>query len=195
MIGYLKGKVIKKTHTMLITVVNGVGYRVNVLPQTIANTSEKDIVELFIHNYVREDEISLYGFEKFKQLETFELLISIAGIGPKLAFNILSTTTPAELRAAVVKTDISVLSRIPGIGTKSASKIMLELSNKLAIDQPVDRIIFSPGDEMAVEALKNLGFKANEARQAIHKAGRSYDKLEDKIRAGLRYLNKWLTWK
>lgn len=189
MISYLNGKILKRLTTFIIVEINGVGYRVEVLPVVAAEANEGEQIELYVHQYVREDTLSLYGFKNFKQLETFELLISISGIGPKLAFNIISTTTQDELRKAVAKTDISVLSRIPGIGKKSASKIMLELSNKLDIEQRIDKILFSPDDELAVEALVNLGFKRKEAYRAIQEKGRIHDKLEDKIKAGLNYLN------
>lgn len=190
MIAYLYGKIIKKTLRFLLVYTNGIGYRVEILPSITAGVSEGEQIKLFVHQHVREDALSLYGFKEFEQLETFELLISLSGIGPKLGLNILSTITPDDLRKAVAKTDVSVLSRIPGIGKKKASKIMLELSNKLDIEQSVSKLLFSPEDQIAIEALKKLGFKTKEAHEAIEKTGRSYTKLEDKIRAGLKYLNR-----
>jgi Holliday junction DNA helicase RuvA len=190
MISYLSGKVIKKTHSSIVVNVNGVGYKVTLLPNLITKIKEKEDIKIFTHQYVRENEVSLYGFLNFKQLETFELLISISGVGPKLALNIISTTKIDELRQAVLKTDISVLTRIPGIGKKSASKIMLELSNKMDVEQNIERIIFTDEDKLAVEALVNLGFRKAEASRAIQEKGRTHDKLENKIKAGLRYLNR-----
>ena len=190
MIGYLSGNIIKKTLSKLIIEVGGIGYEVNVLPQILSKFDKKDAIQLYTHQYVREDEISLYGFLKFEQVETFKLLISISGIGPKLAFNILAATTPEQLRAAIAKTDLSVLSRIPGIGNRSASKIMLELSNKLSVEQSVDKLLFSPEDKLAIEALTNLGFKKHEAQKAIQEKGKGVESLEEKIREGLKYLNR-----
>lgn len=190
MIAYLEGAILKKTDSYIILNVNSIGYKVHILPQALIEFSEKDNIKLYIHQYVREDSLSLYGFDKFEQLQTFQLLISISGIGPKLAFNIISTRTPSELKKAVLKTDVTIFSRIPGIGKKTASKILLELSNKLNIQQQMDKLIFTPEDELAIEALTNLGFKKYDAQKAIQQTGKKAEKLEEKIRAGLKYLNQ-----
>lgn len=190
MIAHVAGKIIKKTLQYFIIDVNGIGYKVSVLPQLLNLYQEGKTINVFTHQYVREDQIALYGFADFEELKMFETLISISGIGPKAALNVLASASPEEVTQAVYKNDLSLFTRVPGIGKKSASKILLELSGKLNIDHDITKTLLTPEDQYAVSALKKLGFKDAEALQAIQQAGIKYPKLEDKIRAGLQYLNK-----
>ena len=114
----------------------------------------------------------LYQFKDFGELETFEVLISISGIGPKLAFSILTTTAIDELRKAVADTDVSVLTRIPGIGKRSAGKIMLELTSKFKMVSNLKKMVFSPDDDLAIQALEQLGYSRDEAMGAVKTVGK-----------------------
>ncbi len=118
MIGYLSGKVISSKPTVLLLDVNGVGYLVNISINTFEMISNKDIVSLHIYTHVKEDSITLYGFHNESEKEMFELLISITGIGPKLAIGILSGIQTEDLKEAILNGDISRIVAIPGIGKK-----------------------------------------------------------------------------
>jgi len=188
MIGYLEGKIIKATDDYVIILVAGVGYRVYFIPKLADKLKEGKTAKLYTHTYVKEDELSLFGFADFGQLETFEVLISISGIGPKLAFNILTTTAIDELREAVANTDVGVLTKIPGIGKRSAAKIMLELGSKFKVGSNLKKMVFSPEDDLAVQALEQLGYSREEAAGAIKSVGKE-SSLEKKIMAALKKIN------
>lgn len=131
MIGYLEGKTVRTTEKDMIVLANGVGYRVlSPLPVLLGHEIGSP-VSLHIHTHVREDQITLYGFEKPEELELFERLISISGIGPKSALAMLSVHSPASIAEAVERGDAALLSHTPGIGKKTAEKIIIELKGKL----------------------------------------------------------------
>ena len=188
MIGYLEGKVIKVVDEFVIVLVGGVGYRVHLIPNLAGRVQEGNSIKLYTHTYVKEDALSLFGFSKFEELEAFETPISISGIGPKLGFNIITTTSIDELKQAVLDTDVSVLTRIPGIGKRSADKIMLELSSKFKVSSNLKNLLFSPEDDLAIKALEQLGYTGDEARKAIKKIG-GKGSLEEKIMVALKGLN------
>jgi len=188
MIGYLEGKIIKVVDDFVIVLVGGVGYRVHLVPSLAGQVQEGSNIKLYTHTYLKEDALSLFGFSKFEELEAFEVLISISGIGPKLGFSIITTTSIDDLKQAVLNTDVSVLTRIPGIGKRSADKIMLELSSKFKVSSNLKNILFSPEDDLAIKALEQLGYTGDEARKAIKKAG-GKGSLEEKIMTALKGLN------
>ena len=171
MIGYLRGRVLRSTPTALLLDVGGVGYRVQVPTSTfyeIERSGEKDL-GLYVHTHVREDAIELYGFWTPREKELFEKLIAVSGIGPKLARVILSGMAPDELIAALSDGDVARLSSIPGIGKKTAERMVLELRDKvqkLAADLP-DRPAAASDDEDLVTAFVHLGYRENLARRAV----------------------------
>lgn len=131
MIGYLAGTALHTSEKDMIILVNGVGYRILApLPTLLASTEGKE-VKLHIHTHVREDSLTLFGFEKSQELELFERLINVSGIGPKSALAMLSVHSPASVADAVEQGDAALLSHTPGIGKKTAEKIILELRGKL----------------------------------------------------------------
>lgn len=132
MIGYLTGSVETVSEKDMILLVGGVGYRVLApLPLLLSNTKGGKVA-LYIHTHVREDQITLYGFEKDTELELFVRLINVSGIGPKSALAMLSVHSPASVADAVERGDAALLSHTPGIGKKTAEKIIIELKGKLA---------------------------------------------------------------
>lgn len=189
MIGYLEGKVIKVTNGFAIILVGGVGYRVSLVPRLALSIKEGSNLKIYTHTHVREDALSLFGFSDFDELLTFEVLLSISGIGPRLAFNILNSTTIDSLRQAVVNTDVSILTKIPGIGKRSADKIMLELTNKFKVGSDLKKMLFSPDEDLAIQALEQLGYTGDEARNAV-KEVKGRGSLEEKIMTSLKILNK-----
>lgn len=166
MIGSIKGTISLKTERFVIVETNsGVGYKVGVSPDALLKIhSLTNEVHFFIHTHVREDSLDLYGFLEQSELEFFEMLISVSGIGPKGALSILGTTTIETLKTAIRTGDTGYLTKISGIGRKTAEKIVIELRDKLGKEIEGTSL----RDEMdALEALKSLGYSQNEARDAL----------------------------
>lgn len=192
MIGSLKGKIILKTEKFLILETAGVGYKINVSPDTLSkirteqNYSKQDASQVFfwIHTHVREDMLDLYGFLERQELEFFEMLIGVSGIGPKGALAILGITSIEALRKAISTGDTSYLTKISGIGKKTAEKIVIELRDKISEEKSETSL---QGELDALEALKSLGYSQNEAREALKKVDANSD-INTKIREALKIL-------
>src|SRR3954465_10406387 len=168
MIARLRGKAVASTPEGLVLDVNGVGYLVAATPSAVRNANGADevVVETYLH--VREDAMQLYGFADRAERELFTQLLTVNGIGPKVALAIVSGSPPAELRRAIVLEDAARFQAIPGIVKKTAERIVLELKEKLG-DAPVP--ISSPGGTqphlVARDALVELGYSVGEAEQAL----------------------------
>lgn len=164
MIGFLKGKVHSTDTSSLIIDVQGVGYKVLApLPVVIQAVTESDI-SLFIHTHVREDHIVLYGFKDESDLFLFEKLTSVSGIGPKSALAMLSIHSPSSLADAVERSDAETLSHTPGVGKKTAEKIILELKGKLS------HLIGKEMNDTTLEVrltLEALGYSSKEIHEAL----------------------------
>jgi Holliday junction DNA helicase RuvA len=192
MIGYLTGKIISIKPTYILLDVNGVGYSVNISINTFENISDKEIVSLFIYTNVKEDSITLYGFSTEPEKQMFELLISITGIGPKLAQSILSGIQTDDLKDAIQRGDISRIIAVPGIGRKTSERLVLELKNK--VDQISEagtkEIPFSVKNE-AVSALTTLGYNLKVADKIVRDTLSANPKLslEELIKKSLSDLN------
>lgn len=189
MIGSIKGKIILKTEKFLIVEACGVGYRVAVSPDILSKSQKLgDEVFLFIHTHVREDSLDLYGFFEYKELEFFEMLINVSGIGPKGALAILSITSIETLSKAIGAGDTSYLTKISGIGKKTAEKIVIELRDKIKEGQNGPEGSISLQGEMdALEALKSLGYSQSDAREALKKIPPGGN-INTKIREALKIL-------
>jgi Holliday junction DNA helicase RuvA len=188
MIGSIKGKIILKKEKFLIVENGGVGYKINVSPDTLSKTisSRSDLGETFfwIHTHVREDILDLYGFSIYQELEFFEMLIGVSGIGPKGALAILGIASIETLRKAIGTGDTSYLTKISGIGKKTAEKIVIELRDKMG---EVEKGSSMQGELDALEALKSLGYSQNEAREALKKVSPDTN-TNAKIREALKIL-------
>lgn len=171
MIGSIRGKIILKKEKWLIIETAGVGYKINVSPDTVSKSKKVgEEAILWIHTHVREDALDLYGFLEHSELEFFEMLISVSGIGPKGALTILGVTSIETLRKAIGTGDISYLTKISGIGKKTAEKILIELRDKVGDKMKAEQGGNSLQGELdALEALKSLGFSQSEAREALKK--------------------------
>jgi holliday junction DNA helicase RuvA len=167
MIGSIKGKIIFKTDKFLIIETVGVGYKINVSPETLSKAKKLgDEIMLWTHTHVREDVLDLYGFLDREELEFFEMLINISGIGPRSALAILGIASIETLRKAIGMNDISYLTKISGIGKKTAERIVIELRDKIGTGLEGSSL----QEELDVlEALKSLGYSQNEAREALKK--------------------------
>lgn len=198
MINQLHGLVEKKTPTYAIIFVNGIGYKVMMSINGLESLPSKGsdtVVLTYLH--VREDIMDLYGFKDERERNTFHLLISISGIGPKLALTILSGIGPSQLRDRVVAGDVPSLTMVPGVGPKTAKRIIIELKEKF-IQTDAESLGFEEGDMSdsrlfndVVTALTSLGYKQNHAKKAcaeLEKNGDLSGELESVIKKALKQL-------
>jgi len=167
MIGRLRGMLVAKHLGNVVLDVGGVGYEIAVTPATLADLPPVgDEAVLHTHTYVREDTLALYGFVTSDQREIFRLLLGVSGIGPRVAMTILATLSTDDLRRAVAADDADMLTLVPGIGKRSAQKLMLELRPKL--DMPdADLPVTGSGPGEVREALEGLGYRTAEIREAM----------------------------
>jgi Holliday junction DNA helicase RuvA len=187
-IAHLRGVVEERGTDWLIVGVGGVGVRVLAPVTTVsALAAPGREISLYTHLHLREDSLTLFGFATAEELQVFQMLIGVAGVGPKAALAILSAMGIDDLAGAVAASDVERLRRIPGIGQKTASRLVLELKNRL--EAPAEAAIpASGGDEEVVSALVSLGYSQAEAAAAA--AGVTNDAsltVEDKIRRALQF--------
>ncbi|MFA6177726.1 MAG: Holliday junction branch migration protein RuvA [Candidatus Paceibacterota bacterium] len=185
MIGSIKGKIILKTEKFLIVETGGVGYKISVSPDILSKTKKiNEEISLWTHTQVREDALDLYGFLERPELEFFELLLNVSGIGPRSALAILGIASIETLRKAIGTGDTSYLTKISGIGKKTAERIVIELRDKMGTELEGSSL----REELdALEALKSLGYSQNEAREALKKVSPNVN-TNTKIREALKIL-------
>ena len=200
MYAYIKGTLeIKTTGYVVIETNNGIGYKIFMSESAIERLSEiGSSVKIFTYMRVREDDISLYGFNTNEELRMFELLLSVSGIGAKSAINILSNITPSSFALAVITNDVNTLKKLPGIGAKSAQRVILELKDKLKTEEAEAKIetlkeiqvAIKEDDKVqeAMSALQVLGYSKKEIEVAMQKIDTSAISVEDIIRKGLNNL-------
>ena len=184
MIGYLKGNVILINKDSIIIDVHDVGYQV--LTPLPYDYHLNDKVELFVYTHVKEDQLTLFGFKELAQKELFLKLISVKGVGPKTAISILSSINYLKLIEAIDNEDISFIKKIPGIGLKSASQIVLDLKGKFVVDKTNLNTDLSD----ALEALNALGYKDSEIKRIEKELSNEKLSTEEYIKLGLQLLLK-----
>ena len=169
MISRLRGKAVAWDADGLVLDVNGVGYRLFATPAAVKRADGADEVVLETHLHVREDAMQLFGFADGDERELFEQLLSVSGVGPKVALAIVSGYSPGELRRAIVREDDALFQSIPGIGKKTAQRVVLELKEKIAPLAAVEAPHLGAGDGhiVARDALVELGYSAAEAEQRL----------------------------
>ncbi len=189
MILQLTGKITYEGENFIVLNVSGVGYKVFTPNDTLNELTKKtgDVL-IWTHQAVRENSLDLYGFSSKENLDFFELLISISGIGPKSALGILNVASPETLISAISSGDTSYLTKVSGIGAKSAQKIVLELKDKVAkINQGENAI---QGDVDVIEALKSLGYSTKQASDTLKQIDKEIIDTGDKIKEALKILSK-----
>lgn len=198
MIEYLQGILITKETDHIIVNVNGVGYGIDIPLSTYNNIGEIDEeVKLFIFLYIREDVLKLFGFSTYEERDIFEVFLNTSGIGPKTSISILSTVPPEEFINAILTKNIAVLTKIPGIGKKTAERLIIELSDKVKLfplpSTPKSEIksdVIRGKINDAIDALIALGCKPFIANKAINEALQKLGldaSTEDLIKEGLKY--------
>lgn len=186
MIGSLRGKLLIKGSQEVIVETAGVGYHVIVGMNALSELPpEGREVFLYIYTHVRDDAIELFGFPSVEEKRVFKTLLGVSGIGPKVALNIVSAIPHEDFLKAVEAEDIAFLTRVPGLGKKTAHRLVLELRGKLPRkEQPRDRIF-----EDALSALVNLGYRKSDAMGAVEKAyNMGQSEIEPLIKASLKFL-------
>lgn len=189
MIGKLKGK-ITEIHGLeaLIETSGGVFYRVFITPELQQKSGED--VEVYTYLNVKEDQLTLFGFETYEQFRMFEIFLGIDGVGPKTAFTIVTTADPKAIRKAVVESDVAFFQKIKGIGKKTAQRILVDMSAHLGTEFDVAATQQkAEEDEDAIQALIALGFKRKEAVNALKKVDSGLS-VEDKIKFALQSISK-----
>ncbi len=189
MIATLEGRLDARLDEAVIVNVNGVGFRVRVPAPTLADLGAVGSeVHLFTHLHVREDDLSLYGFASDNELRLFEILLTVSGIGPKVALSVLSNASPDSLRLAIAQGNLEALTAIPGIGKKMAQRLVLELKGKVQAPGLGEVSEWTPADEDVMNALITLGYSAVEAARAARSVPASADTVEERLRIALQSL-------
>ncbi len=184
MIGSIKGTIILQKDKFILVETNGVGYKINISTDTISNFQKNKDIFLWIHTHIREDSFDLYGFINYEELEFFEMLINVSGIGPKGALSILNANSIENLKKAIGSNDTSYLIKISGIGRKTAEKMIIELRDKIGKELNSESL----QEELDVlEALKSLGYSQNETREILKKIDPRLD-TNKKIKEALKIL-------
>ncbi len=196
MFAYVKGNLVEKSNTYVVVETAGIGYKIYMSGTAISSLQNiGEEVKIYTHYYVREDNISLYGFLSNEELKMFELLLQVSGIGAKSAIAMLSQITPSSFALAVISNDVSKLVKIPGIGKKSAERIILELKDKLKAEQTISKteevkavINKNEEDDEVIEALQVLGYNKKEIQKALEGLDRANLGIEDTIKQVLKLL-------
>lgn len=199
MFAYIKGSLEEKSNNYVVIETGGIGYKIFMSEPAINQLGDiGDLVKVYTHYHVREDEISLYGFLSNEELKTFELLISVSGVGTKLALVILANIEPSSFALAVISNDTSKLVKIPGIGAKTAARMILELKDKLKNNEIISRTAKEEKIQIydeekvneAIAALQVLGYNRREIEKVMQKLEKEDLSVEELIKECLKNLSK-----
>ena len=186
MIGKIKGKLIEVDgNVVLIETVSGLSFNVFLTPTLLSTFHLQSSIDIYTYLQVREDAFVLYGFESKNQYKLFLELLTVPGVGPKTAYGVISFSKTDELMKAVKENNINYFIRIPGLGKKTAMKIILELSVKLKQEFSLEKMYLSEDDKLVVDALVSLGFKSLEAKKILQSIAKNLS-VEEKIKKALQ---------
>ncbi len=191
MISYLEGKILDKNEKFFVVDVNGIGYKIFSHSGILVKIPEKgQNIKIWTHLYVREDAMDLYGFFNKEELEFFENLISISGIGPRSALGILEVAPVSSLKQAIVSEDETFFTKVSGIGRKTAQRLILELKSKLS-----KTVILEKGGSFkemgdAFEALAALGYRQSDVRRVLNELPKDMKSAEAKVKEALKRLGR-----
>lgn len=186
MIGKLKGKLVEVDKNIgLIETSGGVFYQVFLPISLTAPTSLNSLIEIYTYLQVRDDALVLFGFETKKHHDFFKLLLTVSGVGPKTAFSVISNISLDLLVKSVQSNDVDAFTQVPGLGRKTAMKIILELSSKLKTDFDMKNMILSDEDQTVISALVSLGYKSFDAKKIVSKLPKNLS-VEEKIKNALK---------
>lgn len=190
MLAYLKGKLIHKNNLFAIVVVHeSLGYQIFSPENLLATLKINEEVEFYLHHQTREDQSDLYGFKNLADLELFQMLISVSGVGPKSALAVLALADSEDIKEAIVRGDAALLTKVSGIGKKTAERLVLELKNKVlklanGVSFTESPLNTSAGDE--IDALMTLGYSLPEAREALNLVPAEITKSSERVKFALK---------
>lgn len=198
MISFLKGKVDKVFEDKVILDVNDIGYEIYIPESEAMNLNNGDSIKLYTHLHVREDDVRLFGFSTYETLEFFMKLISVSGVGPKVALGIISNISANDMCIAIATDNVAELKKVPGIGPKMAQKIIFELKDKVLKEQMINldniskssKIKTNPNIQEAITALQVLGYAQKEINEVIDKLEIKDESVEDIIKKVLKEKQK-----
>ncbi len=191
MISHITGEVLLKGDRFVIIDVSGVGYKVYISVETMRELGNKEKeVSLWTHLSVRENALDLYGFDNYAEIELFEMLIGISGVGPKSALGIMGVAPLDTLRTAIASGDTSYLTKVSGIGKKNAEKIVLELRDKLGVLKSESTKGIMREESDVVDALQTMGYSVGEAREALKQVSQETSGASARIKEALKNLGK-----
>ena len=194
MFSYIKGEVKIKANNFIAVDVNNVGFKIFMTEKETQQIEIGNIVKVYTYMRVKEDDISLFGFLSNDELTMFELLISVGGIGAKSATQILSNIEPTDFALSVITEDVSKLKKLPGIGAKTAQRIILELKDKIKTNEAITneesetRVVSSQNVQDAIDALQVLGYNRKSIQKAFEKIVTNGKSVEELIKEGLKEL-------
>lgn len=199
MFAYIKGVLVENGNGYVVVEAGGIGYKIFMSNISAAALGEEgSTVKVHTHYHVREDDISLYGFATKEELKMFELLIGVSGVGAKSAISMLSAISPSDFAMAIISNNVNALKKVPGIGAKTAQRIILELQDKLknenmvveSENEVISVVKITPEMEEAFSALQILGYTRRDIEKAFEGSDVTGMKLEDIIKLGLKLLSK-----
>lgn len=198
MLGFLRGRVLSEEPSGMILEVAGVGYELTAPVGTLGRaTRQGDDVELWVHTHVREDALELFGFASELERRVFRLLVSVPNVGPKTAIGLLGALSISELSRAIAGRDLARLGKVPGIGKKTAERLVVELADKLTSLVPIEaqgkfatKASALPSADLLLKALINMGYRPAEAERAVKHLGKRVEEeaMSDLLRAALAFL-------
>ena len=190
MIASISGKVIQLTKETVIIDINGLGFEVFVPKPLLSETEAGDLLYLYTYMLVREDNISLYGFASLEEKQLFLQFLAVGGIGPKLSLSILSSLSIDNIRSAILSEKPDYFSRVPGVGKKTAQKIIIQMQGKLPDSEGFAIRNITDVDDAVVDALISLGYSVVEAQTALQTIPKDTpDDVETKLRVALQYFD------
>ena len=199
MISYVRGELSKLSDASVVVEANGVGYLIHMPPQSVAGLASGAAVKIHTHMQVKEDGVSLFGFLTREELQLFSLLITVSGIGPKVALSLLGQLSPEQIMIAIMTDDADALTRAQGVGKKTAQRLSLELKDKIRSGDPASGALIDPQQQLymaagerqdAADALAALGYHRSEAVKAVMEVALEGMKADQVIRLALKKLSK-----
>lgn len=196
MISYLSGTILNKGTSYVIINVSGIGYKVFVNPIFYADLNIGQEIEVYAHQHVREDALDLFGFKSLEELELFELLLSVSGVGPKSALGVLAIASPEDIKESIARGDSTLLTKVSGIGRRTAERVVMELREKILKTgfrqagggQAVPSGGTVIGDE--IDALMALGYSMTQARDALRAVDAGIKDSGERIKQALKKLGR-----
>ena len=190
MISYIEGKVsLRGDRFLIIQTTSGVGYKIFAPPEVLSSSKKEEPLNLWTRLIVRDDAMELYGFKQYPELQFFETLIQISGVGPKSAMGILSIAPLDTIKKAIASGEVAYLTKVSGIGKKTAERVIVELRDKMGALGEAGSVMFKH-DQDVLSALQSLGYSTGESREALKQVPDNMEGVNNRIKEALKILGK-----